>query len=122
MNRARKEMILNIWQQFEMAKSNMDREYVIRSQEIVAEWAEKNGVDLNEISDLEEIQDKLQKDENMTEKSQKLAEEMQARFQHMLFEQLIPAIDETKIACKDGIITPDDIRSENAGSSLILPG
>jgi len=120
MNKARKEMILAIWEQYEAGRGALDREFVVRSQELVVAWAEENGVDLNEPSDLETLHEKLQADEDMMKKSEELANETQARFQSLLFDQLIPAIDRTKVDCKDGIITPDDVRAESGG--IIVTG
>lgn len=119
MNKAREEMILHLWEQFEIGKAVIDREYVIRSQEILVGWAKENDVDLTEITDMDGLHEKLKADEGMVEASQAVATECQAKFHQLLFEQLIPAIDQSKFDCKDGIIMPEDLRGQNGGGSII---
>ena len=104
-----------------LSKANLDREFVIRSQELVAEWAKENNVDLNEAAELETLHEKLQADDSMVEKSKAISDEVQAKFQNLLFNQLIPAIDRSKIDCKDGILMPDDVTGKD-GSSIIITG
>jgi len=120
MNKSRQEMILHIWEQFEMGKAMIDREYVIRSQELLVQWAKDNDVDLTEITDMDALHEKLKADESMVETSSTVAAECQAKFHQLLFEQLVPAIDQSKVDCKDGIITPDDLRGDTGAASPII--
>jgi len=57
-------------------------------------------------------------DEELMAKSNSLAEEVRNKFWTLVIGHVVPAIDQSKVDCKDGIIMPDG----SEVSSLILPG